>query len=68
MAVLGGAPDSADETASLENVLDLTRRICARLGKEPDVNLAELSGKVDKLTLCHGEIRVRGEENRSRAR
>ena len=48
----GGAPDSADETASLENVLDLTRRICARLGKEPDVNLAELSGKVDKLTLA----------------
>ena len=48
----GGAPDSADETASLENVLDLTRRICARLDKEPDVNLAELSGKVDKLTLA----------------
>ena len=48
----GGAPDSADETASLENVLDLTRRICARLGKQLDVNLAELSGKVDKLTLA----------------
>ena len=48
----GSAPDSADETASLENVLDLTRRICARLGKEPDVNLAELGGKVDKLTLA----------------
>ena len=49
---MGATPDSADETASLENVLDLTRRICARLGKEPDVNLAELSGKVDKLTLA----------------
>ena len=48
----GGNPDPADETASLENVLDLTRRICARLGKEPDVNLAELSGQVDKLTLA----------------
>ena len=48
----GGNPNPADETASLENVLDLTRRICARLGKEPDVNLAELSGKVDKLTLA----------------
>ena len=39
-AVLGANP--AGETASLENVLDLTRRICARLGKEPDVNLVEL--------------------------
>ena len=48
----GGTPDLADETVSLENILDLTRRICARLGKEPDVNLAELSGKVDKLTLA----------------
>ena len=47
-----GDPDPAGETASLENVLDLTRRICARLGKEPDVNLVELSGKVDKLTLA----------------
>ena len=48
----GGNPDPADETASLENVFDLTRRICARLGNQPDVNLAELSGKVDKLTLA----------------
>ena len=52
----GGDPDPehvpAEEFASLENVFDLTRRICARLGKEPDVNLAELSGKVDKLTLA----------------
>ena len=48
----GGDPDPAGETASLENVLDLTRRICARLGKEPGVNLVELSGKVDELTLA----------------
>ena len=48
----GGDPVPSDETASLENVLDLTRRICARLGKEPDVNLAELGGKVDKLILA----------------
>ena len=52
----GGDPDPervpADEIATLANVLDLTRRICARLGKEPGVNLAELSGKVDKLTLA----------------
>ena len=48
----GGDPVPSDETASLENVLDLTRRICARLGEEPDINLAELSAKVDKLTLA----------------
>ena len=52
----GGDPDPervpADEIATLANVLDLTRRICARLGKEPGVNLVELSGKVDELTLA----------------
>ena len=55
-AVTGGDPDPervpADEIATLANVLDLTRRICARLGKEPGVNLVELSGKVDELTLA----------------
>ena len=56
MGGTGGDPDPervpADEIASLENVFDLTRRICARLGKEPDVDLAELSKKFDKLTLA----------------
>ena len=53
---IGGEGDPehgpADEIPSLENVFDLTRRICVRLGKEPDVDLAELSKKFDKLTLA----------------
>ena len=52
-AVLGATtPIRPVKPHRLKTSLDLTRRICARLGKEPDVNLAELSGKVDKLTLA----------------